>query len=103
MNITICGRVFDTTTIRSIIINETKIHIDAEDDFYSFSYHNEKEITDAKRWLKLKETTIPELQTAVSLIITVCEEFLSQKEQCENCPLKRKKGCVFTEIPINWR
>lgn len=103
MNITVCGKVFDTKLIRGISINDTKIHIDAEDDFYSFAYRDEKEIIEAKRWLKIKETTLPELQAAVTLIITVCEEFLSQKEQCENCPLKRRKGCVFTEIPINWR
>lgn len=103
MNITVCGHKFDTNNIQGIFIAEKVIHIDAKDDFYSFNYKTELDIIEAKNWLKIQNTTLPELSAAVTLIITTCSEFLSQTTQCEACPLKRKKGCVFTEIPMNWR
>jgi len=105
MNITVCGHKFNTNNIRGITINEdrNKISIDAKDDFYTLDYRTELDIIEAKNWLRIQHTTLPELSAAVSLIITTCDEFLSQTTQCEACPLKRKKGCIFTEIPMNWR
>lgn len=103
MYIKICNQIFDTNEINSITITETKVLIDTKEEFYNLRWCNEEEITEARNYLKLQQLTKTELLNAVNIIIIVCNYFLSTKEQCEPCPLKKKNGCVFTTIPNEWR
>lgn len=103
MIITICNKQFDTQEIKSIDIRESKIFVETKDDFFNFRWTEQEEIQEAKDYLKFEELTEKELHEAVTTIILVCEFFLNQKEQCIPCPLKKKEGCLFNYLPIDWR
>ena len=103
MKITICNKSFDTDQINDIIITPNNVLIDANDDFYKLKYSNESEIDEAKTYLKFKSLRKTDLIEAVMILITTCDYFINSKSQCELCPLKRKKGCIFHSNPIDWR
>lgn len=103
MIITICDRKFDTEDIKSINIRENKVFVETKDDFFNFRYTDHEEIREAEDYLNFERLTEKELQKAVMTIILVCEFFLNQKEQCVPCPLKKKEGCLFNYLPIDWR
>ena len=105
MLIEVCGRTFDTDNIRELVIREQvqKVFIDTTDEFYELRYSKEKDITEARNYLRFKEITRRELFDAVNLVIMVCDFFINKEEQCAPCPLKKKEGCVFTYLPIDWR
>lgn len=103
MKITICNRVFDQEQIRNIIITKERVLIDAYDNFYNLVYDDESEIQEAMAYLRFKNVKFDELMDAIILIITTCEQFLSHKTQCLLCPLKKNEGCIFNNIPIDWR
>ena len=103
MYITVCNKQFPVEDIQSIKITDSKVFIETTDDFFDMRYTSEEQLQEARGWLKAKSITLPELREAVTLIITVCTVFLNTKEQCFQCPLKKKNGCVFSTIPINWR
>lgn len=103
MIIRICEREFDTQTINDITITSSEIMIDTEEEYYMLRYYSEEDIKEAKEFLKFKELTRKELLNAVNIIILTCDYFINNKEQCSACPLQKKNGCVFTNIPIEWR
>lgn len=103
MIITICNKQFDTEKIQSLSITSTNVLIDTEDNFYNLRWTHEESIQEARNYLKFQKLQKQELMDAVILIMTVCEYFINSKTQCANCPLKRKQGCIFYSIPIDWR
>lgn len=103
MYINICNKTFETNEIINLIIRNNKVLIDTEEDFYELRYSNKEDIREAEEYLKFKSITRNELLNAVNTIIVVCEYFINSKDQCEDCPLQRKEGCIFTTIPIEWR
>lgn len=103
MIITICNQEFDTNDIKDIFITDIKVMVHTTDDFYDIRYSNEEQIKEARNYLKFKELTRKELLQAVNVIITTCDYFISEKEQCAPCPLKKAQGCIFNYIPKDWR
>lgn len=103
MYITVCDKQFPIETILNIKITDSKVFIETTDDFFDLRYTSEEQLQEAKGWLKIKDITLSELREAVTLIITVCTIFINTKEQCYQCPLKKRNGCVFSTIPLNWR
>ncbi len=103
MWITICNRQFNTDTIHSITITGNFIQIDTDEDFYNLHWRREQEIAEAKQWLQLQSITEQEISNAISTLIMICNTYLNQKEQCNPCPLHKQSGCIFQQIPMNWR
>ena len=103
MKITICNHQFDTENIIDLNITESSVLIDAKDDFYRLRYTQESEIIEARNYLKFKSLRKRDVMDAVMTIILICDYFINNKTQCELCPLKRNKGCIFESIPIDWR
>ena len=103
MYITVCGKQIPEDTIQDITITSTKVFIDTTDDYFDLRYSQEEDIKEARDWLQAKQATLPELKQAVSLIILTCNFYINTKEQCSRCPLRRRFGCVFNTIPLNWR
>lgn len=103
MQLNICNMMFDTQDIKSIDIREGKVFVETYDDFLNLRYKDKEEIKEAEEYLKFQKITENDLQSAVMTIIFVCEYFLNQKEQCAPCPLKKKQGCIFQYLPIDWR
>ena len=103
MQLNICNMIFDTQDIKSIDIREGKVFVETYDDFLNLRYKEKEEIKEAEEYLKFQKLTEKDLQSAVMTIIFVCEYFLNQKEQCAPCPLKKKQGCIFQYLPIDWR
>ena len=105
MLIEVCGKKFNTEDIRELVIREQvqKVFVDTTEDFYELRYTNENEIKEAKSYLRFNQITRTELIDAVNIIIMVCDHFINKKEQCEPCPLKKKEGCIFSYLPIEWR
>ena len=103
MLLNICNQEIDTKDIKNITLTGTAVLIDTEEEYYSLRYTDRNEVKDAELWLKFYELTRKELMQAVNTIMITCDYFINQKEQCSECPLQKKEGCVFTHIPIEWR
>ena len=103
MIITICNRQFNTNEIEDIRIHEGRIFVTTTEDYFEFRYIKEEDIKEAKDYLKFQEITRHELLDAVNTIMITCDYFINEKEQCEPCPLKKREGCIFGRIPIDWR
>ena len=103
MFITVCNQTIDVQSILSVIIKDNEVLIDTTEDFLRIKYSSLDEITELKNWQKFSTLTRAELQEALNLLYITCEFFINMKDQCTDCPLKRKEGCVFTTIPIDWR
>lgn len=102
MIITVCGKPIDAQNILSVIIKEHEVLIDTPEDFLRIKYSSEDEIIELKNWKRFSELTKAELIEALNLLYITCEFFINTKDQCNGCPLKRKDGCAFTSIPIDW-
>lgn len=103
MEIRICNRIYDTSTIRNLNIANGQVFIDTETDYEVLRYHNDEDIRQAKLWLELSTINRTTIMSCVDTLIMVCEHFINSKEQCLMCPLKKSRGCIFTTIPMNWR
>lgn len=105
MEVHICDRKFDSNDIKNISFNHsnTKIFIDTDDDFIILSFNDESDIIEAKQWIRLQQLSLKELNEAISIIINVCNYFINTETQCSLCPIKRTRGCLFENIPINWK
>ena len=103
MIITVCGREFETSEIEYLKIHERTVFITTAEDCYEYRYTKEEDIQEAKNYLKFQKITRKELLDAVNIIMITCDFFINEKEQCIPCPLKKKEGCIFGRIPIDWR
>ena len=103
MLITICNQQFDTDEIKAISIKENRIFVETTEDFFNLVWKNPEEIKEAEDYLKFEKLTEKELIDAVNTIIMTCDYFINKKEQCAPCPLKKKKGCIFNYLPMDWR
>ena len=106
MKLHIAGQDFDSEEIRELSIREQQreVFVTTQDDFFRIKYRSKNEIEDAYYWKELSNITFHDLNKAVFLIITVCDYFINSKEQCTNCPLRKKyTKCIFSTIPNNWR
>lgn len=103
MIITVCNRKFNTKDIQNIRIHEGRIFITTEEDYYEMRFTREDDIKQARDYMHFQEITRKELIDAVDLIMITCDFFINEKEQCEPCPLKKREGCIFGRIPIDWR
>jgi len=103
MIISICNKEFDTENIYSIRIKDKEVMIDANNDFYRLPYSTEEEIREAKDWLRFKEISKEQIIDAASILMLVCDYYLNQYNQCEECPLQRNYGCLTQLAPMNWR
>ena len=102
MQITICNQLFDTNDIKDITIKDGRIFIDTDEEYYNLRWHRKEDIEEAEQYLRFKTLTRKELMDAVNIIMITCDYFINTKEQCAPCPLKKKQGCVFNYIPIDW-
>lgn len=103
MWVTICNRQFNTDSIHSITITGSYIQIDTEEDFYNLYWRKEEDIIEARQWINLQNITEQEINNAISIIRMLCNSYINEKEQCNLCPLKKLYGCIFQQIPIDWR
>ena len=103
MLITICQRTFDTNDIKSLTIRDHKIFIETTEDYLNLPWRREEEIREAQDYLKFQELTRKELIEAVNLIMLTCDYFINEKDQCQPCPLRKREGCIFGRMPIDWR
>lgn len=103
MKITICNQEFDTNEINSLEIADGRIFIETADDFFNLRWTNEEQICEARAYLRFQTLTRTELIKAVDTIMIVCSYFINEKEQCAPCPLKKREGCIFKYVPIEWR
>lgn len=103
MIITVCNQQFDTKDIKMLDIKEGRVFIETEEDFFNIRYTSADEIEEAKNYLKFQTLTRKQLIDAVEIIMITCDYFINEKEQCTPCPLKKKKGCIFGQVPIEWR
>lgn len=92
-----------TERIKGITITSKAVLVDGVDDFWKINYRDESEIQDAINWKEFQELTRRELRKAVDTIILTCEHYINEKEMCSSCPLQNNRGCILTEIPIEWR
>ncbi len=74
-----------------------------KEDFISARYTNEEEIKDARNWLRMQDLQEKDLQEAIALLTIVCDNYINSYNQCQECPLHKKNGCIVTTIPINWQ
>ena len=102
MIIKICNRYFDANDILSVIIRDREVLLDTKDDSYRILYSKKEDITQLKSWLKFRSLTKKDIMETLNILIIICDFFINTKEQCESCPLKKRTGCVFTKIPIDW-
>lgn len=103
MYINICNKLFDVQDIQNVIIKDKEILLETNDDFHRLKYNTQEEIMELNNWIKFNNLTKEDLLQALHLIIITCEFFINTKEQCKICPLKKKDGCVFTSIPLDWK
>lgn len=103
MLITICNQTFETNEIKTLNITDGRVFIETAEDFFNLKWKYKEEIEEAETYIKFQTLTREELIKAVELIMITCDYFVNEKTQCEPCPLKKRHGCIFGRMPIDWR
>ena len=105
MKINVAGRIFDSEEIREMSIKEEqkKVFVTTTEDFFRISYRQKQDIEDVYFWLQMSDLTTKDVHHAMYILSMVCDYFINQKEQCNDCPLKTNNTCLLMTIPNNWR